>query len=314
MSKDLLFDPIYTKKLIGLDKYLNELILLYDKKLLPRVSMLSGNKGIGKFTLINHFLNYVFSKEEKSIYDKKNFIINDESLCYKKMINNSYQNTIFINCSSTQTIKIDNIRSLKSLLLKTNLDHKPRFVIVDEIEFLNVNSINALLKIIEEPSGNNFFIFINNNQAPLLETLSSRCIKTNIFINAAERNKIIQSFVNLQDIDLIIDFTKNNLSPGLFLTFNNFCINNEISAETDINIKISTLLIYYKKNKIKLSINLLIFFVEQYFYTATFDSQNKIFLLVKIRRKIINYINDFVKYNLNVNTLINLIETELKYV
>ena len=35
--------------------------------------------------------------------------------------------------------------------------NKPRFIIFDDVELFNNNSLNALLKIIEEPSKNNFF-------------------------------------------------------------------------------------------------------------------------------------------------------------
>ena len=38
----------------------------------------------------------------------------------------------------------------------------PRFIVIDEVEFLNENSANALLKTLEEPGTNNFFFFFNN--------------------------------------------------------------------------------------------------------------------------------------------------------
>ena len=51
-----------------------------------------------------------------------------------------------------------------------------RFIIFDDIEKININSINSLLKIIEEPTIKNYFILINNKSKPLLETIRSRCI------------------------------------------------------------------------------------------------------------------------------------------
>ena len=55
----------YSHKLIGLNSYFTEMVKLYELNKFPKVLLLNGRKGIGKFTLINHFLNYVFSKEEK---------------------------------------------------------------------------------------------------------------------------------------------------------------------------------------------------------------------------------------------------------
>ena len=37
--------------------------------------MISGKKGLGKFTLVNHFLNYVFAKDSYDL-NKQSFDIN----------------------------------------------------------------------------------------------------------------------------------------------------------------------------------------------------------------------------------------------
>ena len=38
-------------------------VKLFENKNLPKVNLVSGEKGIGKFTLIYHFIIYIFSKE-----------------------------------------------------------------------------------------------------------------------------------------------------------------------------------------------------------------------------------------------------------
>ena len=40
------------------------------------------------------------------------------------------------------------------------------------LNYLIIIVLNALLKIIEEPSKNNYFILINNKSKPLIETLN----------------------------------------------------------------------------------------------------------------------------------------------
>ena len=59
---------------------------------------------------------------------------------------------------------------------KSSFNNKERFILIDNVENLNKNSINALLKIIEEPNENVFFILINNNEKNILPTLRSRCL------------------------------------------------------------------------------------------------------------------------------------------
>ena len=48
--------------------------------------MLSGKKGLGKFTLINHLMNYIFAKDD---YDIKSQTINSKSIKYSQIVNGS---------------------------------------------------------------------------------------------------------------------------------------------------------------------------------------------------------------------------------
>ena len=66
------------------------------------------------------------------------------------------------------------------------IDNK-RFIILDDVEMFNLNSMNALLKVIEEPSPDNYFILICNKSKPLLETIKSRCIE--FYINLSSEKK-----------------------------------------------------------------------------------------------------------------------------
>ena len=132
---------------------------MYKNDKFPKVLLLSGKKGSGKFTLVNHFLNYIF--DEKS-YDLKNKRIDIKSKVYSKILGNTYQNIILINNEDDKRAKIDDIRSLKSTLSKSIISDLPRFIVIDNVELLNHNSLNSLLKIIEEPTGSNNFILVDN--------------------------------------------------------------------------------------------------------------------------------------------------------
>ena len=66
-----LTNPKNSLFLYGLDEKFDFLSNLYNLGNFPRVLMLSGKKGLGKFTLINHFLNYVFDKEKYKLELKK---------------------------------------------------------------------------------------------------------------------------------------------------------------------------------------------------------------------------------------------------
>ena len=63
MSIHEITNPKKSLKLFHLKDNFSFLKNLFQTKNLPKVNMISGEKGSGKFTLINHFLNYVFDKE-----------------------------------------------------------------------------------------------------------------------------------------------------------------------------------------------------------------------------------------------------------
>ena len=219
MTTTNFLDPLNSTKLISLDIFFNEMTELYNLNKFPKVLLLSGKKGIGKFTLVVHFLNYIFSKNEKTPYNLKKKTINLESIFYNQLLNHTNQDVLFIKAEENKNIKIEDIRNLKSILSRSTLSNNPRFIIIDEVEFINENSVNALLKSLEEPTSNNFFILINNQQADLIKTISSRCLKSNIFLKNEETSTIINYLLENNNIENLIDYD-NNLTPGLFIQFN----------------------------------------------------------------------------------------------
>ena len=303
----------FSKKLVGLDTYFNEMLKLYENKKFPKVLLLCGDKGIGKFTLVAHFINYIFSKEEKIPYNVKDKIINENSSFYNLLLNKTTQDVIFVESSEKKNIKIDEIRSLKSTLANSTLSDKPRFTIIDEVEFLNVNSVNALLKTLEEPTVNNFFILINNKQADLIETISSRCLKTNVFLNPIQRNKVIDYLFKHRSITNVIDYN-SSLSPGLFLKFNEIFFKYKISLDDNIFIMLSLLMTGYKKEKDKSLISLANFLIDQSFFKKIKSNENNIEFLLDTRSSIIKMIKDFVQLNLNINSVLNSIKIKLRNV
>ena len=81
------------------------------------------------------------------------FEINSENRSFKTILNKSNPNFILIDISlEKKFIDVNQIRDLITNLNKSSFNNKPRFVLIDNIEFLNINSVNALLKILEEPS------------------------------------------------------------------------------------------------------------------------------------------------------------------
>ena len=208
-------EPINQTKLYGLDNYFNELIRFYNDGIYPNKILLSGQKGIGKSTLAFHFINYVLTLNENYKYDIKNFQINSDSSEFKTVNNKSNTNLITIDVNDDKkTIDINQIRRLIVNLNKSSFNNKPRFVLIDNIELLNVNSINALLKVLEEPNENIYFILIHNNKN-IISTLLSRCINFKINLSNNDYHKICNQLLD-NDLNNLInkDLINYYFTPG----------------------------------------------------------------------------------------------------
>ena len=246
------FLPANQLNLYGLNKDFDELIKLYKNKKLPNKFMLSGRKGIGKCTLAYHLVNFILSENENLSYNLNNYSINKDNKSFKLVHNGVHPNFYLIDViSEKKTIDIFQIRNLISDLNKSNLNLKPRIILIDNIEFFNINSVNALLKILEEPPENTYFILINNNKK-ILPTIKSRCLNFNIILNNKNSVEISNNLFGSKILTLI----NNNLldyyfTPGKVYNLLNFLDNNKIDFENLSLKKILDLLIdkfYYKKD------------------------------------------------------------------
>ena len=223
--------PLNQTKLYGLNKQFNELTRLYDENKLPNKILLSGLKGIGKSTLAYHLINYVLSKKEDNPYDLKNLKINIENRSYKLIQNGTNPNFYLIDVNfNKKNIDINQIRTLINDLNKSSFNSKPRFVLIDNIEYLNLSSINALLKILEEPNENIHFILIHNNKK-IISTLLSRCLNFKISLTNKEINEITYNLFN-ENINQLInhDLLDYYYTPG------KVCALLKLSTEKKINL------------------------------------------------------------------------------
>ena len=292
--------PFNQTKLFGLDKYINELIRLENLDKLPNIILLSGQKGLGKSTLAYHFINYVLSKNEDYNYDQNRFIINPENRSFKTILNKSNTNLTSIDINDDKKfIDIAQIRELISNLKKSSLNDKPRFVLIDNIEFLNINSVNSLLKVIEEPSHNVYFFLINNNKR-IIRTLLSRCINFKISLSHKESLEIAQNLIGTNLDELINkDLVNYYFTPGNIFHLINFAKKNSYDLKNFTLKDFLEVVINngdFKKNS---SIEYLIFdFVE--FYFSKINASLNIHLKYQY---FIKKINDTKKFNLDYESL-----------
>ena len=132
--------------------------------------------------------------------------------CFKTTSNSNYliskTHTNFFAINNdifNEQIKIEQVRNLLKFLSKSTFSRDLKIVLIDNFEKFNMNSVNALLKAIEEPSYNTFFFIIHDNSYKISETIKSRCIEFKFFFTLFEKKNI------LVDVN-------TGLSPSVFLS------------------------------------------------------------------------------------------------
>ncbi len=292
-----------SRKLLGLNSYFSKIIKLIDINKLPKIIMLTGKKGQGKSILTHHILAYYFDRNNYNL--EKNIIMEGNKI-YNDLRENSDSNILYFNCAD-QNIKIENIRKLRTDLQKTSLNTKNRYIVFDDVENLNINCVNALLKTIEEPTEINYFILINNQSKPILDTLKSRSIEINIFLNQNQRNQIIEALTQKLEIEHKIDLNNNYLTPGNFLKFNQIAFDEKIDVyELSIS-EVEKLIKLYKTKKNKDYLDFVIYYININFYRKSLNL-GKIDEYSKKKSFIAKKIHDFYTLNLNQSNLISEIQ------
>ena len=286
-------------KMIGHKSLFNDFIYLDQIQKFPNKILLNGPKGIGKKLFVNHFLNYFYLKENIQSYNLKNYEYNLSNNISKLISSNSHPNVLKVyRKNDKKIIDIDQIREMIKFTNQTSFNNDRRFIIIENVNLLGINSANALLKSIEEPNNKIHFILINNSEFKVLETIKSRCLEFKLNLLNSEVMEIVNYHFEA-DIykDINLDFINNYNSPSFLISLVNFLESNDLSIKDN---SIENLLAYIIKNKsytsndfIKEYLNL---FIELFFYKNINISKKISFKIKKYFYLKLSFVK---KYNLD---------------
>ena len=173
----------------NLPSWLQRHINIFDIEQIHHAFIISGSKGIGKSLLIESLseklLNNKISLENNP--DFHNLKILDE----KKLIG------------------IDQIHELRDKLYESSFLGKNKVAVINEIEKISIDGLNAILKILEEPPKNTYFLLSTNflNQIPL--TIQSRCLDLRISSPDIEQSLEWLSQYQTKDALKALEITNN---------------------------------------------------------------------------------------------------------
>tara|TARA_Y100000590_G_scaffold326482_1_gene370575 strand:- start:318 stop:1292 length:975 start_codon:yes stop_codon:yes gene_type:complete len=308
LKNEKIIKPINQLKLFGYKHYFDSFTKLYKRRKLSNIILLSGQKGIGKATFAFHFINYLLSTNENNKYLVDELKINQNNFSYNHVVKGIHPNFFLLqNDVSDENIKIDQVRNLLKFLSKSTFSENFKIVMIDNAEYLNINSSNALLKTLEEPNNNTFFFIIQNSSSNILDTIKSRCIEFKFFFNLEDKKEILKNIIKDYDLDFNLEDLADNFyfdSPGNLLNYLILFKNANIDIGKDKPSCIFHLIEKYKSKKDFELLPIISLFIEQYYNDLSINNINNVNHYFADKNKIINEISNMKKFNLDKKNLL----------
>ncbi|MDC0247084.1 AAA family ATPase [OCS116 cluster bacterium] len=181
--------------------------------------LLSGVKGLGKATFAYRCAKYILSDSFK-----KNMNIDNSEKTTKLIESDSHPDFIVLkkdNENEKSLIEIDQVRNCINFFNHTPILGGYKICIIDSLDEMNINSKNALLKLLEEPPQKSLFFIISHNKDSIMPTIKSRCLNlqfrkfSNDEIESFIKTKI--SIDEVYDLRDIIDLSNGSIGRALEL-------------------------------------------------------------------------------------------------
>ena len=221
-----------TYNFIGNDNIEQFMLNSINSRKLHHAYLFSGTKGIGKATFAYRAARYILSNALKENMDI------DKSKKVSKLIEkNSHPDFMVLEKDldkDKSIIEIDKVRKCINFFNHTPTLGAYKICIIDSLDEMNINSANALLKIIEEPQKNSLFFIISHSKETVLPTIRSRCLnlRFNKFsdceIKKFLNNKILDEKV--YDLNEVISLSHGSVGRA-------FDLINEDSQEIIVKVK-----------------------------------------------------------------------------
>ncbi len=227
----------------------------------PNCMIISGNKSTGKKDLGNEISKYYLDEEgANNIQDSPNFnLIKAED--------------------SSKIIKVDQVRELiDKIYLKSN----KRIICIQDGDKLNINSSNALLKIIEEPPSGTKFIITTSKISSIIPTIISRSML--IKCKNPTTDDMSNYLKYLDDLDIDNYYVLSNLNSKYIdnsIYKNKFSLINDFFYDMDNVISSSENIINFSKKfstyNIEHIINMILFIVINFQKSYLLKNKSKFY-------------------------------------
>ncbi len=184
-----------------------------EKKLLSHAYLIKGNMGAP-------ILNVAKYLAKSLICDLNNVFACDNCPTCQRFDENNYADFVLLNAQK-EVLKVADIDNLTKRFSSTAMENKGIMIyIIHHVENMNRESINALLKFLEEPRDNIYAFLTTENEEKVLPTILSRC--QHLKLLPLNKNYLYETCLNEEgidklDLELILNFENDISSLKLML-------------------------------------------------------------------------------------------------
>lgn len=162
------------QSIYGHEQIKRDLQLLLQMKKMPHAILLSGIDGIGKLLMAKAVAKSLLCQTSQV-----NNIACNQCISCRMFDEANHPDYYFVEPEgkTKKLIKIEQIRTMQAQIALSPYLSDKKVVIINDAQYLNDTAGNSLLKTLEEPVGEVFFILITANKDMILPTILSRCMK-----------------------------------------------------------------------------------------------------------------------------------------
>lgn len=181
------------------------LINTYQQKRLSHAYLLSGVAGLGKIHFAREFSTFLLCEDPC----KKNTACGKCRSCHWMHVQSHPDFFAVFPHEKDHAIKIDDIRAVIQKTTQTSQRGGYQVVLIAPAEAMPIGSANALLKTLEEPSGDVVILLVSHDQHAIPATIMSRC--QTIFFSGDHSDQTVQwlkeNVSESSDINLLLSIT-----------------------------------------------------------------------------------------------------------
>ncbi|MCY4541455.1 MAG: DNA polymerase III subunit delta' [Rhodobacteraceae bacterium] len=205
--------PRYTSTLLGQAEAERQFLEAYNRRRLHHGWLIVGPRGVGKATLAWRIAKFMRVKSDPAARRNgppaKSLQVDADHPSIRHLLNLTERSVTLVRRNADPKsgrvesfVSVASVRELKRFFSYSSAHQLPRVAIIDSVDEMNKNALNALLKLLEEPPAGSLLLLVCNSRALVPATIASRCRMVRCLpIAAGDVAKLLCAQLELNQMD-----------------------------------------------------------------------------------------------------------------